>query len=136
MIVDFGMSDKFRNMTLGKGVLGNPGGEPVLIREFSEETQKFIDDEIAHMIDERYKKVLALLSEHKELLEYIASRLQKVETMDGKEFAEIVNAEKNLNALAVPAENAAEPAEQTAAEENAAAETAPAEESAEAGENA
>ncbi len=135
MIVDFGMSGKFKNMTLGKGVLGNPGGEPVLIREFSEETQKFIDDEIAHMIDERYTKVLALLSEHKELLEYIASRLQKVETMDGKEFAEIVNAEKNLSTPAAVAETGTSETEepvQTFTEESAAVtsngtETAPAE---------
>ena len=49
MIVDFGMSDKFRNMTLGKGVLGNRGGEPNLVREFSEETQNYIDEEIARI---------------------------------------------------------------------------------------
>ena len=35
MITDFGMSDKYKNVTLGKGVLGNRGGEPSLVREFS-----------------------------------------------------------------------------------------------------
>ncbi len=120
MIVDFGMSDKFRNMTLGKGVLGNPGGEPVLIREFSEETQKWIDEEIAHLMDDRYNKVLSLLSEHKALLEYISDRLQKIETMDGKEFAEIVAAEKNVMAGVQPAaETSAESAEEPAAESTA-----------------
>ncbi len=103
MIVDFGMSDKFRNMTLGKGVLGNPGGEPVLIREFSEETQKWIDEEIARLMDERYAKVVQLLSDHKALLEYISDRLQKVETMEGKEFQEIVDAEKNVMSGVQPA---------------------------------
>ncbi len=90
MIVDLGMSDKFKNMTLGKGVLGNRGGEPALVREFSEETQKYIDEEIARIIDERYEYVLKLLSKNKELLEYIANRLLEIETMDGKEFYEIV----------------------------------------------
>jgi len=99
MIVDFGMSDKFKNMTLGKGVLGNSGGEPVLVREFSEETQKFIDEEIARIVNERYNHVLEIIKSHKTLAEYIANRLLEIETMDGKEFYEIVNAEKHCAEL-------------------------------------
>lgn len=100
MIVDFGMSDKFQNMTLGKGVLGNRGGEPNLIREFSEETQKYVDEEIARIMKERYDYVVNLLSEHKDLLDYIANRLLEVETMDGKEFYEIVNGAKHCKEIA------------------------------------
>ncbi|MDO4506053.1 MAG: ATP-dependent zinc metalloprotease FtsH [Spirochaetales bacterium] len=96
MIVDFGMSDKFRNMTLGKGVLGNAGGEPTLVREFSEETQKYIDVEIARIMDERYKYVLKLLKAHKNLLETIANVLKEKETIEGKEFLELVKAEKTV----------------------------------------
>lgn len=99
MIVDFGMSDKFRNMTLGKGVLGNAGGEPTLVREFSEETQKYIDVEIARVMDERYKYVIKLLKSHKDLLEYIANLLKEKETIDGKEFLEIVKAENHCKQL-------------------------------------
>ena len=99
MIVDYGMSDKFENMTLGKGVRGYSGGEPELIREFSEETQRYIDEEIARIMKERYEYVLNLLSTHKELLEYIATRLIEKETMDGKEFAEIVKAEGHCKEL-------------------------------------
>lgn len=99
MIVDFGMSEKFKNMTLGKGVLGNSGGEPVLVREFSEETQKFIDEEIARIVNERYKHVVKIIEAHKDLAEYIANRLLEIETMDGKEFYEIVNAEKHCAEL-------------------------------------
>ncbi len=118
MIVDFGMSDKFRNMTLGKGVLGNPGGEPVFTREFSEDTQKWIDEEIARLMDERYEKVVTLLSAHKDLLEYIASRLQKVETMEGKEFQEIVDAEKNVMAGVQVVPESAEPVTAPVSAEN------------------
>ena len=88
MITDYGMSDKFKNITLGKGVLGNRGGEPAIVREFSEETQKFIDEEMARIMEERYQHVLFVLREHKQLLEYIANRLIEIETMDGKEFYE------------------------------------------------
>ena len=99
MITDFGMSDKFKNMTLGRGVLGNRGGDANLIREFSEESQNYIDEEIARIMDERYKYVVKLLKQHKELLEYIANRLVEVETMDGKEFYEIVKGEQHCKEL-------------------------------------
>ena len=99
MITDFGMSDKFTNITLGKGVLGNRSGEPNLVREFSEETQKYIDEEIARIMKERYEYVLSLLSKHKDLLEYIGLRLLEIETMDGKEFYDIVNGEAHCKEL-------------------------------------
>ena len=91
MIVDFGMSEKFRNVTLGKGILGNRGGEPNLVREFSEETQNYVDNEISRIMDERYNYVLDLLKKHKDLLVFISDRLKEKETMDGKEFYDIVN---------------------------------------------
>ena len=106
MIVDFGMSSKFKNMTLGKGVLAGASGEPTLVREFSEETQKFIDDEIARLMDERYSHVLKIIKEHKELVDYIAKRLIEIETMDGKEFYEIIKAEKHCLELENKAVNA------------------------------
>ena len=103
MITDFGMSDKFKNMTLGKGVLGSRGGDANLIREFSEQSQNYIDEEIARIMDERYKYVVKLLKQHKDLLEYIANRLVEVETMDGKEFYEIVKGEQHCKELTAEA---------------------------------
>ncbi|MBQ9624428.1 MAG: ATP-dependent zinc metalloprotease FtsH [Treponema sp.] len=103
MITDYGMSDKFKNMTLGKGVLGNRGGEPNLVREFSEATQNFIDEEIARIMNERYEHVLALLRSKKDLLEYIANRLIEVETMDSKEFNDIIKAHEHCEDLAAAA---------------------------------
>ena len=99
MITDYGMSDKFKNMTLGRGVLGNRGGEPNLVREFSEDTQKFIDEEIARIMNERYNHVLELLRSKKDLLEYISKRLIEVETMDSKEFNEIIKAHEHCENL-------------------------------------
>ena len=107
MITDFGMSDKFKNMTLGKGVLGSRGGDANLIREFSEQSQNYIDEEIARIMDERYKFVVKLLKQHKDLLEYIANRLVEVETMDGKEFYEIVKGEQHCKELTEKAEKTA-----------------------------
>ena len=111
MIMDYGMSEKFKNMTLGKGVLGNRGSEPNLIREFSEDTQKFIDEEIARLMNERYEHVMALLKEKKDLLEYISNRLIKVETMDSKEFNEIIKAHEHCEEIAANSNSEEEPAE-------------------------
>ncbi|MCR4735952.1 MAG: ATP-dependent zinc metalloprotease FtsH [Treponema sp.] len=99
MITDYGMSDKFKNMTLGKGVLGTRGGEPNLVREFSEESQNYIDEQIAAIMEERYDYVVKLLTEHKDLLEYIADRLLEIETMDGKEFYDIVKGAEHCKEL-------------------------------------
>ncbi len=99
MITDYGMSDRFKNMTLGKSGQGYDGGEPQLVREYSETTQQYIDEEIARIMAGRYKAVLALLKKHKEILEYIANRLLEKETMDGKEFEEIVKAEDHCKEL-------------------------------------
>ena len=106
MITDYGMSDKFKNMTLGKGVLGHQGADPNIYREFSEETQRYVDEEIARIMEERYSHVVELLSGHKELLEFIANRLLEIETMDGKEFYEIVKGEAHCLELAEQAKSA------------------------------
>ena len=100
MITDYGMSERFKNITLGKGVLGNQRGEPELVREFSEETQKYIDEEIARIMDERYTYVVNLLETHKSLLDYVGNRLLEIETMDGKEFYDIVNGEQHCAEIA------------------------------------
>ena len=75
MITSYGMSQRFKNVTLGKSGKGYGSGEPELVREYAETTQQYIDEEIAKIMDERYNKVVNLLSSHKDLLEYIARLL-------------------------------------------------------------
>ena len=106
MITDYGMSERFKNVTLGKSGQGYGATEPQLVREYSEETQKYIDEEIARIMAERYKSVVALLKKHRELLEYIAKYLLEKETMEGKEFEDIVKAEAHAKAI----EDASKPA--------------------------
>ena len=99
MITEYGMSDKFKNMTLGKqgGGYGYGSSEPSLVREYAETTQQFIDEEIARVIDERYNRVLDLLKSKKQVLEYISQRLLEKETIEAAEFYDIVNAEARLS---------------------------------------
>ncbi|MBQ2080187.1 MAG: cell division protein FtsH, partial [Treponema sp.] len=90
--------------TLGKSGRGYGGPqEPELVREFSEETQRYIDEEIARMMDERYNHVLELLGSHKDLLDVVSKLLLEKETVDGKEFEEIIKAESHCTELAAVA---------------------------------
>lgn len=99
MITSYGMSQRFKNVTLGKSGKGYGSGEPELVREYAETTQQYIDEEMAKIMDERYNKVVNLLSSHKDLLEYIARLLLEKETVEGKEFDEIVKAARHCDDL-------------------------------------
>lgn len=99
MITSYGMSQRFKNVTLGKSGKGYGSGEPELVREYAETTQQYIDEEMAKIMDERYNKVVNLLSSHKDLLEYIARLLLEKETVEGKEFDEIVKAAQHCDDL-------------------------------------
>lgn len=94
IITDYGMSSKFKNVTLGKSGRGYGSGEPELVREFSENTQNYIDEEIARIINERYEAVIKLLKKNNGLLEEISQKLLEKETMEGKEFNEIIEKSK------------------------------------------
>ena len=118
MITDYGMSTRFKNMTLGKAGKGYGSDSPELVREYAETTQQYIDEEIARIIDERYNHVLEILGAHKDLLEYIAKRLLEIETMEGKEFEDIIKGERHCLELA----------DATAKKSSAQEETSPAEE--------
>ena len=84
MITEYGMSEKFRNMTLPKtnsGIEGVSGG-----REYSEATQQYIDNETERIIDERYNHVLNKLRKNRDALEKITQALLEKEVLEGDEF--------------------------------------------------
>ena len=97
MITDYGMSDKFKNVVLSKRGGGYGSEEPKLVREYSEETQNYVDAEIARIINDRYETVLDLLKSKKEVLDYVANRLLENEVMEATEFKEIIDAVNNLS---------------------------------------
>jgi cell division protease FtsH len=93
MITDYGMSERFRHVALtrrGAAMLG-PQPEAYMAREYSEETQRYVDDEIARIVAERYDHVLALLRGRRELLDTIGERLLETETIDESEFAALLS---------------------------------------------
>jgi cell division protease FtsH len=89
MITDYGMSSRFKNVALtqrGAGMLGPQPQEPMFHREYSEATQQYIDEEIAHMVERQYAEVKENLNRNRELLGIVAAQLLEKETLDEKEF--------------------------------------------------
>lgn len=85
MITEYGMSEKYRNMTLPKtqsDIEGVNGG-----REYSEAAQEYIDSETERILSERYSKVVENLRKNRDALETIATRLLEKEVIEGDEFA-------------------------------------------------
>jgi cell division protease FtsH len=91
MITDYGMSERFRHVALtrrGQALLGQ--SEAYMAREYSEDTQKYVDEEIARIVAERYDFVLGKLRGKRALLDEMAARLLELETLDQAEFGRIL----------------------------------------------
>jgi cell division protease FtsH len=99
MITDYGMSGRFKNVALtqrGAGMMGNHAPEPMLHREYSEATQQYIDEEIAHIVERRYGLVKEALVRNRQLLNTVAERLLEKESLDEKEFKALIEAPQGL----------------------------------------
>jgi cell division protease FtsH len=92
MVTAYGMSDKMGNLAYGKEqehvFMGRNFGNT---RDFSEEIAADIDKEVKKIIDERYNIAKDLLSQNRDMLEYISQALLERETLDEKEFDELMN---------------------------------------------
>ncbi len=91
MVTAYGMSEKMGNMAYGKNeqniFLGRDFG---MKRDFSEEIAAEIDKEVKKIVDERYEIARKLLTENRDMLEYISKNLLEHETLDEKEFNELM----------------------------------------------
>jgi len=94
MITDYGMSERYRNVALtkrGAGIMG-PSAEPVMTREYGEETQRYIDETVAATVSARYDIAKRVLEERKALLDTLAAELLEKESVDEAHFKAIISA--------------------------------------------
>jgi cell division protease FtsH len=94
MITDYGMSERYRNVALtkrGAGIMG-PSADPVMTREYGEETQRYIDETVAATVSSRYEIAKNLLVARKSLLDVVASELLEKESLDEAHFKAIISA--------------------------------------------
>jgi cell division protease FtsH len=91
MVCTYGMSEKLGALTFGKKhaslFLGTEYGEE---KNFSEETARQIDAEVKAVVESSYKRVHALLSENRTVLDALAARLEEKEVLDGDQVEEII----------------------------------------------
>ena len=94
MVSEFGMSEKFKNMVLhvqrGMAFLSEAlqfGGQS---REYSENTQQYIDEQVAEILRQRYARVTDLLKQKLDILKAVAAKLLERETVDAAEFQDML----------------------------------------------
>lgn len=92
MVTAWGMSEKLGPMAYGKNqenvFMGRDFGHQ---RDYSEQVAFEIDEEIKKIVDERYELAKQLLTQNRDMLEVISKELLEKETIDEKEFDEIMS---------------------------------------------
>ncbi len=96
MVTTYGMSEKMGHMQYGKSqehiFMGRDFGHS---NDFSDEIAAEIDKEVKKIVDERYEIAKQLLTENRDMLEYISKALLDQETIDEKTFEELMEKVKN-----------------------------------------
>jgi cell division protease FtsH len=89
MVAQYGMSSRFGMVALES--IQNKYLDGRNVRNCSETTATYIDDEVMNIINKSYEKAKKLLLENREALDEISEFLLKKETITGKEFMDIFN---------------------------------------------
>ena len=90
MVTKYGMSDK-----IGAIALESAGGKPLFgmgvgDKDYSEVVGALIDSEVSKIMSDAIKKVEKIIKEHRKTLDAIAERLVEKESIEQKEFEEIL----------------------------------------------
>ena len=92
MVREWGMSDEVGPMAWGSGQQQVFLGEDLMSsgREYSEDTAKMLDEEIAKILTTQEQRAHETLTKHRRGLELIAEALLERETIDGPEVARLI----------------------------------------------
>ena len=90
MVTKYGMSEK-----LGPIALESAGGKPLFgmgvgEKEYSNEVGAMIDTEVSKIMTDAMKKAEKIIKEYRPVLDAIATRLIEVESIEQKEFEELL----------------------------------------------
>lgn len=99
MVTKYGMSEKLGNLAYGKSedhvFMGRDFGHQ---RDYSEEIAAEIDNEVQRIVNEQYELAKTLLIDNRDMLDTIAHKLLEMETLDEKEFVELMEQVKKARA--------------------------------------
>lgn len=90
MVTKYGMSEKIGPMALESASGRALFGSAVSGQEFSERVSEEIDEEVRRMIKEAYAKAEHILTAHRDAFEAIAQKLLAVETLERKEYEDLL----------------------------------------------
>ncbi len=99
MVTKYGMSEKLGNLAYGKSedhvFMGRDFGHQ---RNYSEEVAAEIDNEVQRIVKEQYELAKTLLEDNRDMLDTISHKLLEMETLDEKEFVELMEQVKKSRA--------------------------------------
>jgi cell division protease FtsH len=95
MICEMGMSERLGPRTFGEGNSNVFLGRDMNNHEktYSEEMAKIIDEEVKSLIDEAHDRAVAIMTEHRDLLDSVTQALVDRETLNGEEFVALMKGE-------------------------------------------
>jgi len=91
MVREFGMSEKIGPMAWGAQGAVFLGEDLMHTRDYADETQREIDEEVERILREQEQRALALLKEHRAGLDAVAKALLEQETIDGATVTKLVD---------------------------------------------
>jgi cell division protease FtsH len=91
MVREWGMSDALGKMAWGPRGPVFLGEDLIHTREYSDETARVIDEEVSRILDEQAARAKAVLAEHRQALDALATALQASENLSGDDVARIVD---------------------------------------------
>jgi cell division protease FtsH len=91
MVREWGMSERVGPMAWGSQGMVFLGEDLMHTRDYSEDTSRVVDEEVARILREQEARATALLREHRAGLEAVAHALLEFETVDGAEIARLID---------------------------------------------
>jgi len=83
MVRDYGMSVRLGPVGFGNSAPAYLGSEEIRSRNYADETQKVIDEEVAVLLREAEERAISILQEHRDALDRLVDELVMHETLDG-----------------------------------------------------
>jgi cell division protease FtsH len=99
MVVEYGMSTKLGPLSFGSDGFRSAGGRPLFPGErpdFSEDTARVIDEEVARLLREAQDKAKEILENDKENLRRLSDVLIEREVIEGAELRQYLDGEKPI----------------------------------------
>jgi cell division protease FtsH len=92
MVREWGMSERVGPMAWGSQGTVFLGEDLMHTRDYSEDTSRVVDEEIARILRDQEDRAREILGQHRSGLESVAKALLERETIDGAEVAKIIDA--------------------------------------------